>query len=684
MVKGSNRKMFRKPGMARRAIGILASSPELAQAANRNMPVRLQGGGSPRIEQINQNFVNSLLGRGRPSPRNIPLTEPYIYQGNLRGQPRREQLQNRYEELVQTGKRFANQRGSNVVTSASPPPSTDPFTQGVFSLLSQEGGMDKLYELRRQKQVEGFGNSPQETEILNAQRDAIEQAIQEGRTRQRFARQFDISEPNLDDVETTSPNVTSTSEVRPDAIDQLGYGLGGKPDFTDPYQVSVDDVINSERVSPLRPYGYEPGGLPEDSAFGTKTRKRLTQIEQVLADDDKADKDSKLTPTRREELQAELKELNRLDVGQDKLFRDLGIPEFSDKNYRDNESQIKQLDARIKSQERRRDRGIENKNEKLIDASNTEIARLTDVRDRALLDRQFMDAQKNKDTLTDEDRELAEVENNNALASALEKTSSSLLDPNSVDLNRAEDVDKLSVDKMSLAGGSPAAGITDINVVGKFIAETDDEVTPDDKENAKEILREQGQPPELADRPDFWHYVTMAGLGIAAGESDNALTNVAKGLLMGLDQKARDDKDYRKEGYERWLAGEKLNLEKQSVALTEKQLEIQQTRADTAAASQAAQLKRLEAQIAGTGDTQRFVEALLADDEGLTESEARGYVELDDSQKEMRVEERAFAKVKDRPDFADKEVFPGIRAFDSFVTVYKDEKGNLTTVKPKS
>ena len=33
MVKGSNRKMFRKPGMARRAIGILASSPELMQAA---------------------------------------------------------------------------------------------------------------------------------------------------------------------------------------------------------------------------------------------------------------------------------------------------------------------------------------------------------------------------------------------------------------------------------------------------------------------------------------------------------------------------------------------------------------------------------------------------------------------------------------------------------------------------
>ena len=54
MVKGSNRKMFRKPGMARRAIGILASSPELMQAANRNMPVRLQGGGDALFEQARQ------------------------------------------------------------------------------------------------------------------------------------------------------------------------------------------------------------------------------------------------------------------------------------------------------------------------------------------------------------------------------------------------------------------------------------------------------------------------------------------------------------------------------------------------------------------------------------------------------------------------------------------------------
>ena len=33
MIKGSNRRMFRKPGRARQAIGILASSKELMDAA---------------------------------------------------------------------------------------------------------------------------------------------------------------------------------------------------------------------------------------------------------------------------------------------------------------------------------------------------------------------------------------------------------------------------------------------------------------------------------------------------------------------------------------------------------------------------------------------------------------------------------------------------------------------------
>jgi len=41
----------------------------------------------------------------------------------------------------------------------------------------------------------------------------------------------------------------------------------------------------------------------------------------------------------------------------------------------------------------------------------------------------------------------------------------------------------------------------------------------------------------------FWLNLTMAGLAIAAGESDNALSNIAKGLMVGVDSYGKDLKD---------------------------------------------------------------------------------------------------------------------------------------------
>lgn len=55
--KGQNRRMFRKPGAAKRALGILASSQNLMNAVE---PVRMQDGGSARIEQLQQQ-LNSLI-----------------------------------------------------------------------------------------------------------------------------------------------------------------------------------------------------------------------------------------------------------------------------------------------------------------------------------------------------------------------------------------------------------------------------------------------------------------------------------------------------------------------------------------------------------------------------------------------------------------------------------------------
>ena len=74
-------------------------------------------------------------------------------------------------------------------------------------------------------------------------------------------------------------------------------------------------------------------------------------------------------------------------------------------------------------------------------------------------------------------------------------------------------------------------------------------VTPEEtslsemQDKAKDIM---GFDPDKAkgDKKDaFWRNLTMAGLAIAAGESDNALSNVAKGLMVGLDSYSKDIKD---------------------------------------------------------------------------------------------------------------------------------------------
>ncbi len=63
MIKGNNRRMFRKPGLARQAIGILASSKELM---NEVQPVRMVGGGDAALEQARQQVLASGISPTNP------------------------------------------------------------------------------------------------------------------------------------------------------------------------------------------------------------------------------------------------------------------------------------------------------------------------------------------------------------------------------------------------------------------------------------------------------------------------------------------------------------------------------------------------------------------------------------------------------------------------------------------
>lgn len=63
MIKGNNRRMFRKPGLARQAIGILASSKELMDEVQ---PVRMVAGGDPALEQARQQVLASGISPTNP------------------------------------------------------------------------------------------------------------------------------------------------------------------------------------------------------------------------------------------------------------------------------------------------------------------------------------------------------------------------------------------------------------------------------------------------------------------------------------------------------------------------------------------------------------------------------------------------------------------------------------------
>ena len=255
MVKGSNRKMFRKPGMARRAIGILASSPELMQAANRNMPVRLGNGGDPLFEQARQQ-ARYMLSRPNVSyGMNEDQMTQSIYQ-NLLSQKQGAGM-NRAEQLKATAQDFSSRIPVDVSQLGAFSLDTSPFARNAAGLPTRtptdvsDMTMQQLYDLRRELGTTGFGFSPLEKEGLKQSRERVEDALVEGRQTQKDAKQT-LKSIGLDDIEVTkSPDDVSVEDV-----------------------VSPDREGKSESVSSVRPFGYDPSGLLDDSIRTTKTKKR--------------------------------------------------------------------------------------------------------------------------------------------------------------------------------------------------------------------------------------------------------------------------------------------------------------------------------------------------------------------------------------------------------------------------
>jgi len=92
------------------------------------------------------------------------------------------------------------------------------------------------------------------------------------------------------------------------------------------------------------------------------------------------------------------------------------------------------------------------------------------------------------------------------------------------------------------SGGQPESqkDVADFGVEYAERVEPEEVSLSDIEKRAKEIMGFDPNEAEEDRKNSFWMNLTRAGLAIAAGESENALTNVAKGLSFGLEGYAKD------------------------------------------------------------------------------------------------------------------------------------------------
>lgn len=132
---------------------------------------------------------------------------------------------------------------------------------------------------------------------------------------------------------------------------------------------------------------------------------------------------------------------------------------------------------------------------------------------------------------------------------------------------------------ISEGAGKDNSGVLSPEALADRVARGTGMVSADDRANAREVLREQGQDPNLADDDNFWQYVTLAGLGMAAGESPNAITNIAKGLLVGLDAFREDKKQKADTAFERYIKTEELGISRRLASAQQARAEAERVRA---------------------------------------------------------------------------------------------------------
>ena len=101
-----------------------------------------------------------------------------------------------------------------------------------------------------------------------------------------------------------------------------------------------------------------------------------------------------------------------------------------------------------------------------------------------------------------------------------------------------------------------------------------------EKDSVKNFIEQFEEVTGDDNEENFWNAVMMAGLGIAAGDSDDAVMNIAKGALVGLQQYAKDQKDDKKTKFMNRMKMIELDLMQQGADARTMQAEAAKTQAE--------------------------------------------------------------------------------------------------------
>ena len=529
MFKGSNRKMFRKPGMARRAIGILASSPEIMQAANRNMPVRMAPGGlmDRDLFQQAQNQARFMLSRPGVS---YNMSEDEMVQGIYQNLLKQKQTasMNRTDQLKATARNFVNRIPIT-------PTDTQPFE------LNRDLG-DRL-------PINEMGSEQLETLRLSLLEEQKALRDRPGGKRKDPLTRLSVDE-ELKQVLEAQANLASDRQRDADLMSKISQNFmpdGGIKDVSD-----VDVEFKPSSVSE-----DEDGDIVARSMKGTIRGANISRELQdigamfkgLLPDGDSDDGSAKTNPierlfspktTNRAEQLVARKERTLLQA----LSSGKGIKnaraeyDRALKGLEDAKAGVEAYDEGTKILETRRRDQIQNVLDNYEDLPadlrtklEAELQKIPDPNQAAGGDDTARDDTARDDTARDD--------------TARDDADRRDGDGDGSDGSLFGEYRRLIGDGMNIGLGDGSA-----------------------VKAAKEALADMGEPPELAEQPDFWNYVTRAGLAIAAGKSDDPLANIAEGVLMTFNQKAKDDKEFRDAKFMRYLKTREQKAKDLDILLT--------------------------------------------------------------------------------------------------------------------